>query len=190
MPTSSDSLSPGDRLDQQLVEAINRGDTSAFETLYCRHRDWTWRLAWRFTGNTEDAADVVQETFTYLLRKFPGFTLSARMTTFLYPVVRHIGQRIRDKRQRESQDETAFIHLADSRQGERAEARSELAAAIRALPPAQREVVLMRFVDAMSLDEIARALELPLGTVKSRLHHALRTLRDDPRARRYFAIER
>jgi RNA polymerase sigma-70 factor (ECF subfamily) len=50
----------------------------------------------------------------------------------------------------------------------------------------QREVVLMRFVDAMSLAEIAEALEIPLGTVKSRLHKALASLRQDPRTRQYF----
>ncbi len=49
-----------------------------------------------------------------------------------------------------------------------------------------REVVLMRFVDDLSLQEIAAALAIPTGTVKSRLHNALATLRDDPRTRRYF----
>jgi RNA polymerase sigma-70 factor (ECF subfamily) len=51
------------------------------------------------------------------------------------------------------------------------------------LPLKQREVLLLRFVDGFSLDEIADALEIPLGTVKSRLHTALNTLRDDPRTR-------
>lgn len=56
-----------------------------------------------------------------------------------------------------------------------------------ALPETHREVVLMRFVDDMSLGEIAEALGIPLGTVKSRLHNALETLRHDPATRRYFA---
>ena len=54
------------------------------------------------------------------------------------------------------------------------------------LPEGQLEVVLMRFVDAMTLQEIADAIDVPLGTVKSRLHNALRILRRDPRTRRYF----
>ena len=54
------------------------------------------------------------------------------------------------------------------------------------LPEAQREVLLMRFVDGLTLAEIAEALAIPLGTVKSRLHNALRALRDDPRVREYF----
>jgi len=54
------------------------------------------------------------------------------------------------------------------------------------LPPAQREVLLLRFVDGLSLQEIADALEIPLGTVKSRLHHALETLRQDERAKQFY----
>ena len=57
--------------DQELIELANKGDPNAFETLYYRYRDWVYRLAWRFTGNQQDALDVLQETFTYLLGKFP-----------------------------------------------------------------------------------------------------------------------
>ena len=64
--------------------------------------------------------------------------------------------------------------------------REELAEALRTLPAGQREVLLMRFVDDLELAEIAAALELPLGTVKSRLHHALATLREAPGTRELF----
>ncbi len=73
------------RTDEQLIEAINGGDAGAFEVLYFRHRDWVMRLAMRFTGHHDDALDVLQETFSYLVRKFPGFRLTASITTFLYP---------------------------------------------------------------------------------------------------------
>src|ERR1051325_3093130 len=77
------------RNDQELVAAINRGDWSAFEPLYFRHRDWAYRRACRFTGEHAAALDVVQEAFAYLLAQFPGFRLTAKMTTFLYPVVKN-----------------------------------------------------------------------------------------------------
>ncbi|MCZ6793764.1 MAG: sigma factor, partial [Planctomycetota bacterium] len=60
--------SPEPRSDPFLVEAANRGDPSAFAALYGRYRDWAFRLAYRFTGSREDALDVVQEVFIYLLR--------------------------------------------------------------------------------------------------------------------------
>ena len=61
--------------DQELIELVNEGDADAFEVLYRRYRDWVYHLAWRFTGSRQDALDVLQETFTYLLGKFPGLVL-------------------------------------------------------------------------------------------------------------------
>src|SRR5437764_7816207 len=86
------------RTDQQLIAAINAGDAAAFDALYYRYRDRVLRLAARFTGDRADALDVLQETFAYLFRKFPGFVLTAQMTTFLYPVVRNLSLAMRRKR--------------------------------------------------------------------------------------------
>jgi RNA polymerase sigma-70 factor (ECF subfamily) len=177
------------RNDETLIEAVNGGDTPAFEALYYRYRDWVVRLAWRFTGHQEDALDVLQETYAYLARKFPGFRLTASMTTFLYPVVKHLSIAIRNKRRRSVNDEDALhaISVADPPGTDAGQAsRAELANVMAALPDAQREVVLMRFVDGMTLADIAEALNIPLGTVKSRLHKALATLRHDERTRHYF----
>jgi len=172
--------------DQELIELANKGYSEAFEALYHRYRDWVYRLAWRFTGNTEDALDVVQEVFSYLLGKFPGFELTASMTTFLYPVVRHVSFTIRSKNRRFTSEEEVLDELAAPKSKESEHYRSELAAVLIVLPDQQREVLLMRFVDDMSLQEIAAALNIPIGTVKSRLHNALRLLRSDRRTREYF----
>src|SRR5262245_25200548 len=88
------------RTDQQLISAINAGDGDAFESLYFRYRDWVVRLAHRMTGNPDDALDVLQETFAYVAGKFPGFHLSAAMTSFLYPVVRNLSIAARRKSSR------------------------------------------------------------------------------------------
>ncbi len=227
------------RSDAELIAAINAGDAVAFEALYRRYRDWVVRLATRFAGHHEDALDVLQDTFAYLLRRVPALRLSARMTTFLYPVVRNLALTRRRKRARESDDPTQLDYLPapedvpfpPAQQGvlfpsaqetasfppppeisssppqpesaapgapassqaaaakpppDRAAALGELATVLCVLPPPQREVLLMRFVDDMELAEIAAALAIPLGTVKSRLHNALQMLRADARTRRYF----
>ena len=174
------------RTDAQLVEAVNRSDAEAFESLYRRHRDWVVRLAYRFTADREDALDVLQETFAYILKKSPDLTLTAKMTTFLYPVVKNISLTIlRDKRKAQPATGRSEADLTAPPPAFEA-SRSDLATVMSALPEPQREVVLMRFVDGMSLEEVARALDIPLGTVKSRLHHALAALRQDERTRRYF----
>jgi RNA polymerase sigma-70 factor (ECF subfamily) len=172
--------------DDRFIAALNAGDSSAFEPLYLRYRDWVLRLAWRFTGNDQDALDVLQETFAYFFGKFPGFIRSAALTTFLYPVVKNLSIAARRKTARFAGDEQMLDGLACP-QWDAGASRAELAAVLWSLPATHREVLLMRFVDALSLDEIARALCIPLGTVKSRLHNALNTVRDDPRLREYFA---
>jgi RNA polymerase sigma-70 factor (ECF subfamily) len=179
--------------DEELIESANRGEADGFEALYLRYRDWVYRLAWRFAGNREDALDVLQETFAYLLGKFPGpagrqarFKLTAAMTTFLYPVVKHLAIAAHNKSGRFSSDVGVLGEIVAPQSQQSGGSRADLAAVLATLPDDQREVVLMRFVDSMSLQEIADALDIPLGTVKSRLHNALNTLRGDRRTRDYF----
>ena len=172
--------------DEELIELANKGDADAFEALYWRYRDWVYRLAWRFTGDRDDALDVLQETFMYVLKKFPGFRLTASMTTFLYPVVKHLSLAIRRKNRPATSAEEELTELPAVVSQGASGRRAELAAVLGVLPEQQREVLLMRFIDDMSLQEIGAALNIPVGTVKSRLHHALQRLREDSRTRDYF----
>lgn len=175
------------RSDRELVAAANGGEVAAFEALYFRYRDWVTGLAYRFTNSHADSLDVLQETFTYLLQKLPRLELSAKMTTFLYPVVKNLSIRARRRRERHAPGDEALATAPAAPTEESLErSREELRAAVSTLPDAQCEVLLMRFVDDLSLAEIADALEIAVGTVKSRLHHALNALRDDERTRRYF----
>src|SRR5438067_9031661 len=115
------------RPDQELIAAINAGDASAFDAIYYRYRERVVRLAFRFSGNRDDALDVLQETFAYLFRKFPGFVLTAQMTTFLYPVVRNLSLAAKRKRRAaEPLDEAMAGFVAADPEL----ARSELAAAL------------------------------------------------------------
>src|SRR5439155_12877997 len=97
--------------DLDLIAAINRGDLSAFETLYYRYRDWVLTLACRFTGDPDIALDVMQETFLYFLRKFPGFRLTANLKTFLYPAVRNLSIAAREKTKRFQASEAEIMKL-------------------------------------------------------------------------------
>jgi RNA polymerase sigma-70 factor (ECF subfamily) len=164
-----------DPSDEDLVARANRGDPRALEALYRRYRDWIVALAHRTCGNRDDALEVLQETFVYLCRKLPRLALRARMKTFLYPVVRHLAlDRIRRRRRTVPLAEEPAVDPPRDPAAER-RAVEEIALA---LPEGQREVVLLRFGDGLALEEIAAALGIPLGTVKSRLHHALARLRE------------
>lgn len=173
--------------DAELVDRCNHGDrdsaAAAFTMLYQRHRDYVLRVALRFTRDPELAAEALQETFTWLLRQFPppgeGLTLTAQLRTYLYTLAKNAAITAMRKMQRfeSAVDDPDTLPAPDTP----ATDTDAIDAALAGLPPAQREVLQLRFVDGYSLAEVAQALDVPVGTVKSRLHNAIRQLKNDPK---------
>lgn len=191
MPPTRANSSDDQRSDLELIDAVNQGDPNAFESLYLRHRDYALRLAMRFTGERNLALDAVQDSFVYFYKKFPGFTLTAKLTTFLYPVIKHNALTLKHKAQRAQGDasEEALKAQPDPTAGQdpaQATSTEDLHALLRSLPDTQREVLLLRFVDGLSVEEIAQTLNIPPGTVKTRTHHAIKKLRESPAAKKFF----
>jgi len=174
MPETTDQ-----RTDQELVTALNSGESAAFDVLYHRYSDWVLKMAWRLTRHEDDSLDVLQETFAYLARKFPGSELTAAMTTFLYPAVRNLSIASRRKRQR-STGGSALLDEIPQKSASIPASPEDLASVLSSLTDDHREILLLRFVDELNQSEIAERLNVPLGTVKSRLHHAVQTLRKSP----------
>ena len=184
---------PDQRSDEQLIAAVRGGQEAAFAVLYHRHRDFALRIAWRYTTCDADALDAVQSAFVYLAGKLAPaapspFVLTAKLTTFLFPVVKHEALALRRKAARlrlgHNDDAAAAFEELPARDAppDAALSARRIAAAIKSLPAAQREVVLLRFIDNLSMEEISAALAIPAGTVKSRLHNAIKTLSADPEA--------
>lgn len=167
-----------ERSDLDLIEAMRRGDEAAFAAFYHRHRDWIVTLALRFCHHQEDALDVLQETFAYLLKKLPWLELRCQVKTFLYPVVKHLAlSRKQAARRVQLHADPPEQAAAGAAPEETLAAEESLRRRLDRLPEGQAEVVRLRFVDDLDLAEIAEALGIPLGTVKSRLHAALGQLR-------------
>jgi len=185
---ASGSQSAGEsRSDQELIALINRGHADAFETLYLRYRDWVVNLAARFTGSDDLALDVLQETFLYLLQKFPGFKLTANLKTFLYPAVKNLSIAAARKTRRFDGGAQAEAVLAAAPSPELSPAESsDWKSLLDVLSEEHREVLLLRFVDGLTLAEVAEAMQTPLGTAKSRLYNALAILRQGPRTKKFF----
>ncbi len=170
------------RRDEELIEAARQGDDPSFEILFDRYSRYVLLLAARF-GVTGDAAnDLLQETFLVFYRKLPSFEMRARLTTFLYPTVRNLSlkKRIRGPRWL-FLDEQAVSAARVPPQSDLVEGRDTIVKLLFSLSDAQREVLLLRYVDGMSLKEIALAVGIPEGTAKSRLHHALAAIRAEGR---------
>jgi RNA polymerase sigma-70 factor, ECF subfamily len=175
------------RTEPELVEAAQRGDTSAFDELYHRNRAFVLAVARRAAGRDEEAHDALQETFLYLVRKLPELRLDGKLSSLLYPVARRFALAARARAARvRSDDEALELATRAETPAPLAEGHEELVSVVRGLPSDLRETLLLRYADGLALAEVARALDVPLGTVKSRLHQALKLLAADARTRRYF----
>ena len=168
--------------DSELVHCAASGDAAAFRALYDRHHRWVANLAYRFCGSRDDALDVLQETFTYLHRKVPSLELLGKMTTFLYPVVKHRAFDLLRKRQRQqrvsgSDEALAGVAAPNGDEPELRDRQSTVREFLHGLPELQREILMLRFIDEMPYADIGELLNVPIGTVKSRLHNALRLAR-------------
>lgn len=144
------------------------------QTLYEAHGPILLRYLRRMTGNTESAEDLLQETFVQALRREDRLGDAVSPQAWLFAIARNLAissLRRRKPASRLPEDVPAVFREEDPR----AEA---MRAAILKLPAAQREALELRLRDELSYEEIAQALDIPVGTVRSRLHHAVKTLRE------------
>lgn len=161
--------------DIELVARANHGDAAAFEEIYRQYREFVFRIARQQLDSTDDALDVLQDTFMKLFAQFPGFELKVAMTSFLHPVVTNLCRNHHRRRRRR----VAFAISSSVRSGPplmTASSTSEVSLMCD-LPPEQRDLLTLRFFEDQTLPELAETLGVPIGTVKSRLNRAIATLR-------------
>lgn len=169
------------RGDEELIRLfVSTGDRAAFEALVRRHIVPIRRLLYGlFRGHREDMEDAEQEVILALFRSLAGFGFRSSFPTFLYRLVRNRAIDLIRRRERERRSLERFGRGQPPAQAPHPEdvavaevARGEAMALLGGLRVEERTVVLLREVEGLSLEEIARALRLPRGTVKSRLHRA------------------
>ena len=175
--------------EKELVRAAQRGDDSAFEELVRTYEKRVYHLALRMCGNVDDAYEVAQEAFLSAWKGMRFFRGDSSFSTWLYRLTSNaaIDFLRRQRRQGGSDgvsldDEDTFLEVADPapsphQQAERLELRDALARGLGALSPEHRQVLLLRELQDLTYEEIAAALELDLGTVKSRIARAREKLR-------------
>lgn len=171
--------------DERLLERASRGDEAAFTQLYRRHRDAVFRFAYRLLGARNLAEDVTQECFLSLIQRPAGFDPTrAALRTYLYAAVRN--QALKHfRRERDHialEDLLSEAPLAAGANGPlprllAEELTLEVQRAIAALPPLQREALILFEYEELSLAEIALVVGAEVGTVKARLFRAREGLR-------------
>jgi RNA polymerase sigma-70 factor (ECF subfamily) len=180
--------------DEELIEAVKAGDTSAFGVLAERHRRTLVAFFARYSWDRQFAEDCAQEVFVKLFVYLARYQPQAKFTTFLHRVARnHWIDKLRSRRAAPrpvsfdtgvgGEDDRGVVEsLAGIAPGpdeilSGQELREHLRRAIRSLPPAQRAVVRLAALGGQTYDEIADLLDIPVGTVKSRMHTAVGRMR-------------
>ncbi|MEI6210796.1 MAG: sigma-70 family RNA polymerase sigma factor [bacterium] len=168
---------PDDRI---LMQRACQGDREAFSELVRRHQRPLMNF-FRRCGVQTDAEDLVQQTFIRLYRYRDRYQPSAKLTTFLYLLARQVWideLRRRQRTERLRKGLEAEPQLEFVARGEGPErGKMDIEAALAALPEGMRMVVVMSIYQNMVYEDIALALQIPVGTVKSRMFNALRLLR-------------
>jgi len=175
------------RSDEELVEACQAGEASAFDVLVGRWEDRIRGAAYRFLGSEEEARDVAQEAFLKAYRALGGFKREARFSSWLYQIATNLCRdRLRRRRARatvslEELEETGPV-IMETRPGAyerllQLDLSRTVRRAVHALPEEQREVMILKEYQGLTFLEIAQALDLPVSTVKTRLYRGLGQLR-------------
>lgn len=174
--------------DDVLVHKTVEGDVEAFNELVSRHHVRIYRLANSMLGNTEDAEDATQETFLQAYKSIKTFRFQSKFGTWLYQVALNTcNQHLRKSKSRDKlieayTEESAARGMTDEReiperQVVKTEQQAQVRAAINHLPPKQREIVTLYYLQQLKYKEIAEILNCPIGTVASRLNHAMQNLK-------------
>jgi RNA polymerase sigma-70 factor (ECF subfamily) len=179
--------------DAVLIERAQKGDRAAFDTLIANYEDRAYQYAYRLTNNKEDAMDIVAETFVRVHGALKNFRGQSAFGTWLYRILTNcsLDMRKKEKRNQHSSLDTPVVVDGSTMErqiedegpgpGEEAETSAREAAiqmALGNMPEYQKAMLVMYHVEMQSYEDIAQILDLPLGTVKSRLNRARIALRE------------
>jgi RNA polymerase sigma-70 factor (ECF subfamily) len=161
-----------------LVDAARRGDRAALDTLLGRHLDQIHALCRRVVVHPEDALDATQEALLAIARGLPGFDGRARFTTWMYRVATNAAlDELRRTRRRPEPTDAAAERAGEGDAYGAVDARLSVDAALAALPEEFRVAVVLRDLADLDYAEIADVLDLPPGTVRSRIARGRAILR-------------
>src|SRR5436305_8373740 len=179
--------------DSVLISRSQRGDRRAFDDLIRKHGKRAYQYAFRLTSNPEEAGDVVADAFVRVYSALHNFKGQSAFTTWLYRILTNcfLDMRKREKSRPTTSLEAALVteegdlerQVEDDapsphQEAEKSERERAVEKAVGQLPEYQRAMITMYHVENLSYEEIAEALDLPIGTVKSRLNRARLSLRE------------
>lgn len=169
--------------EKAVIRRAALGDAAAFEQLVTAYQRAVYRLALRMCSSAAAAEDVAQEAFLSAWKNLPQFRGDSQFSTWLYRLTTHAAIDYLRREKRHEASDIDDVTVADETSSpqeavERSEAQTAVRDALAALSPEYREVILLRYMQELSYEEIGIALHLPPGTVKSRLNRAKGQLKE------------
>jgi RNA polymerase sigma-70 factor (ECF subfamily) len=160
-----------DPTDQGLVRRFQSGDQQAFRLLMERHERRIYNLAYRMLGRPEDARDATQDAFLSCFRHLGSFRGDSAFSTWLHRIaVNACYDLLRKRSPAFSLEEQLTEPASTPDHADQAAVATDVQRALLRIPPEYRSALVMHEVLDLPVDEIAEALGVPIGTVKSRLH--------------------
>jgi len=171
--------------DAECVRRVQQGDTDSFEVLVRRHQKAIFNLVYRLLGNYDEAAEVVQEVFLSAFKSIHQFRGEANFSTWLYRIgLNHASTRRKSLNSAQQHniplDGTEVIAdgaVDPAKNFEHKEIQQRVQQALNSLDPEDARVILLRDLQDVPYEDVAEMLDIPVGTVKSRLHRARQALR-------------
>ena len=163
------------------VDAILRcreGNRDAFRDLVARYQSEALGHAVAILGNRDDALDAVQEAFIDAFQALERFDITRRFYPWLYTILRNRCFKILANRRRHGTDSTDDVEILSPSRGASREELLLLEGGLLALSAEHREIITLKYLDGLSYEELSARLEIPVGTVMSRLHQARKNLRE------------
>ena len=179
--------------DEILIGRFQQGDNYAFDLLVKRYKDPLINFIYRFLGSQSDAEDVLQETFLRLYKNKHYYKEVAKFSTWIYTIAGNLAKTELRKRKRRTffsinqfGGEEKDYDIPDDTSNPEQETNTQITdgiiqAAIERLSPKFKEVIILRDIQGFSYEEISDMIQVPLGTVKSRVNRARLKLQADLR---------
>jgi len=169
------------RADELLAIRCQLGERAAFADLIARWHEPLWRYLRRLADSDQAADDLVQDTWFRVLRGIAGLRDATRLRPWLFGIARRIAMdRLRAQYARPAAPDDALDELAAPEIDTTLENDlAALEAGLAALPPRERETLALFYLHELSIEQIAALLEVPAGTIKSRLFRARQMLREE-----------
>ena len=170
--------------DEELISRFQNDDLAAYDVIIMRYKDQLLNFAYRFLGNVEESEDIVQETFLRLWRNRHAYRQIAKFSTWIYTIAGNLAKTELRKRKRrkvisisdmgfEDKEYEIEDELANTDRAVNSEFTDKIIQnAINELPPRFKEVIILRDIQELSYEDIGSILQIPLGTVKSRVNRA------------------